>query len=158
MDELIVELERSFVPVMARTMKFVDYFISDKMKDHGYKLSKEQWVMLKVLYQHGGQPQNNLAFLTNRDKGSLARLLNTMESKNLVARIPSKTDKRINEIYLTKHGELILKDSVPIFKEIINEIENEINEEEKRIFISVLNKIRKNIQTEEIVAVETKKL
>ena len=79
------------------------------MKENGIELTKVQLILLKKLNEMDGQPQNNLAFLTNRDKASLARLITTMEKKNLVARIPSKSDHRINNIYITKHGLCILK-------------------------------------------------
>ena len=96
------------MPWLGKTMKFIDYFIADGLRENGIDLTKTQVIMLLRLQRVNGQPQHNLAFLTNRDKASLARLLTTMENKNLVARIPSKEDGRVNLIYITKHGEEII--------------------------------------------------
>ena len=92
-------------------MKCIDYFISDGLKEEGIDLTKAQMILLHRLRMADGQPQHSLAFITDRDKASLARLLTTMENKNLVARIPSKTDGRVNLIFLTKHGEELLDKS-----------------------------------------------
>jgi len=141
---------------MGKTMKALDYFISDKLKDKGCKLTKVQLILLKNLKQMDGQPQNNLAFLTNRDKASLARLLNTMEKKNLVARIPSKLDHRINNIYLTKHGDDMLKQAIPIVLDAIRQIQEGIPEDDIKVIIRTMKRIGKNINSEELVATLTK--
>ena len=156
MKESKGNFENSILPWLGRTMKMIDYFIADKMKANKMHLSKQQWIVLKVLFNEDGKPQNDLAFITNRDKGSLARLLNTMESKNLVARIPSKKDRRINEIYLTKHGEQVLVESFPVFEEIINELEQGLNDTQIKTVVDVLKKVQNNINVSELVAVETK--
>ncbi len=149
-------LEKSILPWLGKTMKMIDNYVHDKMKISGMDLSKEQWLLLKVLIDEDGRPQNELAFITNRDKGSLARLVNTMEGRNLVARIPSKTDRRINHIYLTKHGRQTFESSKPIFTRMVGEIEKGISKKEREQLILILQKIRENIKTEEVVAVETK--
>jgi DNA-binding MarR family transcriptional regulator len=112
--------------------------------------------MLKKLKEVDGQPQHNLAFLTNRDKASLARLITTMEKKNLVARIPSKSDHRINNIYLTKRGDDILKKSIPVMQDIIDHIQKDIAQEEIDMTIKTMKKIIENINAEELVAPLTK--
>ncbi len=130
-------------------MKTIDYYIHDQLRNSGLELTKEQWLLLKILNDEDGRPQNDLAFITNRDKGSLARLLNTMENRNLVVRIPSKNDRRINEIYLTKHGRKVFNDSTPLFKKIITEIESGVSDEEKELIRNVMDKIYNNIKSKE---------
>ena len=62
-------------------MKVIDYFIMDRFSENGIGLTKVQWLLLKRLKEMNGEPQHSLAFLTNRDKASLTRLLTTMEKK-----------------------------------------------------------------------------
>ena len=136
-------------------MKYVDYFIADNLRDHNIDLTKTQMLLLFRLEMADGQPQHNLAFITNRDKASLARLLTTMENKNLVARIPSKEDGRVNLIYITKHGEEVLAKCKPILKQMMEEIQQDLSQEEIETVINVLKKVQSNIHTEELVALET---
>ena len=152
----IINIEDTILPWMGKSMKAIDYFLSDKLKENGIGLTKVQLILLKRLNEMDGQPQNNLAFLTNRDKASLARLITTMEKKNLVARIPDKTDHRINNIHITKHGLEIFKSAVPVMKEAIKQIQKDIPEKDIEVVIETMKKIGLNINSEELVAPITK--
>lgn len=136
-------------------MKVIDYFIIDRFAKNGIELTKVQWVLLMRLKEMNGESQHNLAYLTNRDKASLTRLLTTMEKKNLVARIPSESDHRINRIYITTHGEKVLKQADPVVKTMIKEMQSGLSEEERMVAINVLKKLINNITSEELIILET---
>jgi len=152
----MINIDNTLMPWIGRSMKVIDYFIMDRFLQHGIELTKVQWLLLKRLKEMNGESQHNLAFLTNRDKASLTRLLTTMEKKNLVARIPSESDHRINRIYITAYGEKILKKSRPVIEDMIREMQNGLSQEERMIAINVLKKLINNIKSEELVALETK--
>jgi DNA-binding MarR family transcriptional regulator len=155
-NENVINIENTVLPWLGRTTKVLDYFIADKFKEGGCELTKVQLILLKILKDLDGQSQNSLAYLTNRDKASLARLLNTMEKKNLVERIQSKSDHRINHIYLTKHGEYMLKQAAPIMQDVIIQIQQEIPAQNIEVVINTMKKIIRNINSEELVAMLTK--
>ncbi len=155
-DGNFINIEKTMLPWLGKASKAIDYFLADKLKENGIELTKVQLVLLKKLWDMDGQPQNNLAFLTNRDKASLARLITTMEKKNLVARIPSKSDHRINHIYITKHGMDILKKAAPIMIEAIDQIQKDISKKDIEKVIETMKKIGLNINSEELVAPLTK--
>ncbi len=152
MDKFEEHLENNILPWLGRTSKVLDYFIADYFEERGLKLTKVQVICLFRLKRFNGVTQNNLADITNRDKASLTRLLTTMEKKNLVARIPCKTDKRINEIHITKNGEEVLKRVFPILKEVMKEVQKGISSSEIKTVINVLKKVNKNINSEQFVA------
>ncbi len=152
----MIDLDKTLMPWIGKSMKVIDYFIMDRFSENGIGLTKVQWLLLKRLKEMNGESQHNLAFLTNRNKASLTRILTTMERKNMVARIPSKSDQRINRIYITSYGEKILKLAQPVVEEMIEEIQTGISEEERALVIKVLKKLMNNIKTEELVAIETK--
>lgn len=137
-------------------MKVIDYFIMDRFSEKGIGLTKVQWILLKRLKEMNGQSQHNLAFLTNRDKASLTRLVTTMEKKDMVVRIPSTSDQRIKRIYITSYGEKMLKLAQPVVEEMIDEIQAGISGNDRLLVIKVLKKLMNNIKTEELVALETK--
>ncbi len=152
----MIDIDKSLMPWIGKSMKVIDYFIMDRFSENGIGLTKVQMILLKRLKEMNGESQHNLAFLTNRDKASLTRLLTTMEKKNLVARIPSVSDQRINRIYITSYGEKILKQAKPVVKEMIEEMQAGISEEDRTLTIKVLKKLMNNIKSEELVALETK--
>lgn len=138
------------MPWIGRAGKMMNYFFVDRFSERGIELTKVQWLLLVKLKERNGEPQHNLAFLTNRNKASLTRLLSTMENKNLVARIPSEEDHRINNIYITSHGEKVLKQSMPIVNEMIDEMQEGISISERQQAVKVLNKMIDNIKSKEI--------
>ena len=144
------------MPWIGKSMKVIDYFIMDRFSEKGIGLTKVQWILLKRLKEMNGQSQHNLAFLTNRDKASLTRLVTTMEKKDMVVRIPSTSDQRIKRIYITSYGEKMLKLAQPVVEEMIDEIQAGISGNDRLLVIKVLKKLMNNIKTEELVALETK--
>ncbi|WP_223170196.1 MarR family winged helix-turn-helix transcriptional regulator [Maribacter aquimaris] len=132
------------------TSKFVDHYLHLLLVQHGLTLSKEQVVVLKRLHDHDGDGlnQNELAYLTNRDKSSLARLLSNMEKKRFIARKQNKEDKRINRVFLTDEGRAVFIKAKMAIKELIRAMEEGITEEEKKQLIKLLKKVQVNYKKE----------
>ena len=144
------------MPWLGRSMKVIDYFIMDRFAQNGIELTKVQWLLLKRLKELNGEIQHNLAFLTNRDKASLTRLLTTMEKKNLVARIPSETDHRANKIYITANGEKILKKAEPVINKMVEDMQKGISADDRKLVIKTLKKLINNIKSKDLVGIQTK--
>lgn len=139
-------LENLMLPWIGKTMKHIDLFLSARMAEKGVNLNRQQIILLKTLFHDGPQTQHNLACLTDRDKASLTRLLATMEKKNLVARITSPTDKRVNMVHLTKHGEKVLEETMPVLMESIQIMQNNIDEDDQNAVIRTMERIQENIE------------
>ena len=142
------DFESSAVPMIGKTSKVMSFFLKEKIGEHGIDMTREQFILLKVLHKNDGVKQKDLAFITERNKGSLARLISTMEKKNFVARIPSETDKRVNCIHLTKHGRAVFKTVVPIVRNCIEISQHGLTAAEIETVISVLQKIQNNLENE----------
>ncbi|MDT0551936.1 MarR family winged helix-turn-helix transcriptional regulator [Urechidicola vernalis] len=142
-----MDFQDTLGPWMGKTMKLMDIYFHDYFKQNNIDISKKQWIILKVLSDEDGRVQNDLAFVTNRDKTSLTRLLSGMEKKNLVARIPSKLDKRINHIHLTKNGNLLYQKTKPIIQQLLNNIQEPLTETEIRDTIRVMQKLKEHLIT-----------
>lgn len=149
-----LEIENSILPWLGRSMKLVGYHMNDSFKAQGVELSQPQLVMLIILLKNDAQPQNSLAFLTNRDKASLARLIDTMEKKNLVERLASEHDKRVNLICLTKNGRSTLIKAFPILQNVITTIQEDIPESDIKTTVQVLKKIVNNIKSADYESVK----
>jgi len=123
----------------------MDYYIRDNMKSHGINLSKEQFIVLKHLDEKDGRIQNDLAFITNRSKTALTRLIHTMEKKGFVSRSVSEQDMRINHVYLTPLGRQTWEKSYPFFLKIIEELQKGISKEDIVNTQNVMKQIQSNI-------------
>ena len=89
-----------FVGTSARLIRNA---IHHRMLEYGFDLSLEHLLIIKMLYGSDGLSQQRLADFFSKDKGSITRIINTMEDRNLDVRIPDKNDKRSKLIYLTPY-------------------------------------------------------
>lgn len=142
-----IDFENSIVPWLGRTIKVIDYAFQELLNHYNIDLTKEQMVVLKKLHDKDGLNQNELAFLTLRNKSSLTRLLSKMENKKYILRRQSKTDKRVNNVYLTTLGKAIFSKTKPVLKEWITNIETGMSIEEKQFIINTLKQIQLNINS-----------
>lgn len=149
------EFDNTVLPWLGRTMKLIDLYIGNHFQEQDIDLTKVQMIMLVRLFFNDGQPQNDLALLTNRDKASLARLLDTMERKGLVVRVPSKEDKRIKLVHITKKGVELYESVRPLIKQMILKVQHGISEKDVQFTIKILKQLQLNIGIEETVAIQT---
>lgn len=135
------QFEKLLLPWLGRAMKSFDFHLADELLNAGISLSKHHIILLRILSMEDGIPQNDLAFITDRDKTSLTRLISTMERKGLLNRKTCETDKRVNNVFITQKG---LEETKMAFPLIINEIDNiqqKINAKEIETTIKVLKQI-----------------
>ena len=141
------DFNKTLAPWIGKTFKMMNLFLSDVFHENNIQVTKEQWIVLKILNEdNDGIIQNELAFITNRNKATLTRLINVMEQNNLVARIPSKKDARINLIYITKTGKSIFSKMKPLMLNSMELLQEGITVNEKEIFINVMKKIQNNLK------------
>ena len=139
-----LDFEKSIGPWLGKTVKIIEYFLQETLDKNKIDLTKEQMIVLKKLHDQDGLVQNELAFLTYRNKSSLTRLLRKMENKKYIVRKQSKEDKRINNVFLTDLGRAIFKKTLPVIKDIIQTMEQNISSDEKQHVIEILKKIQQN--------------
>jgi len=143
----IVDFETSIGPWLGKTIKTIDYCLQEVLNNEGLLLTKEQIIVLKRLKDQDGLNQNELAFLTLRNKSSLTRLLIKMENKKYIIRKQSKTDKRVNNVFLSDLGREVFEKAKPVIKYMLETMEQNITKEEKDQTIEVLKKIQFNFNS-----------
>lgn len=147
LDEHSIDFENSIGPWLGKTVKILEYHLQEQFNKHNLDLTKEQMIVLKRLHDKDGLSQNELAFLTIRNKSSLTRLLSKMEKKNYIIRKQSKIDKRINQVYITPFGKETFKKTKPAIKEMITATEQNISDSEKQQIIKILKKVQQNFDS-----------
>ncbi|MCV9385599.1 MarR family winged helix-turn-helix transcriptional regulator [Reichenbachiella ulvae] len=149
MTSAINQLDNTILPWLGKANKAIDLFISDTFMLHGMELTKAQFIILKVLCRKDGIPQNELAFVTDRDKTSLTRLIATMERKNLIRREHDQNDKRINHVFITSKGKTEINNALPAIMKVVESVQKNISREELNTTIKVLGKIKDNLMVQE---------
>ena len=89
-------------------------------KSEGLDFTAEQWGVLFSIYECEGIHQSELGVRAGKDRHNITRILNVLEKKGLIQRVPDKFDKRRYNIFLTNKSRNIeekLKSTVLNFLE-----------------------------------------
>jgi DNA-binding MarR family transcriptional regulator len=140
-----VEIEQSIPAQVSKTVKLIENYLEDQLAKADIPLTRLQFAFLMIISKNDGEPQCALAELTGRDKTTYTRNIKTLESKSLVIRRPSLTDKRVNLVHITTKGTELLERAKPIVQEVIKNVESDFSNLEKDRLIASLEKIRNRL-------------
>lgn len=144
MDNFDRVIDASIGYLVGRTSRAIIKRLTKKFADAGFDVSYEQWSILIHLYRKDGQTQQELSNIAVKDKAAITRLLNVLEKKNIVLRIPDRADKRSKLVYLTHKAKSFRDDLVALVEDMLHEAEQGISYEEMEQCKTTLNKIFSN--------------
>jgi DNA-binding MarR family transcriptional regulator len=137
-------IDTSIAYLVGRTSRAIIKRLTKKFADAGFDVSYEQWSILVHLYRKDGQTQQELSTVSVKDKAAITRLLNVLEKKNIVLRVPDRSDKRSKLVYLTHKAKSFRDDLMAMVMEMLVEAEQGISNDEMARCKSTLNKIFTN--------------
>ncbi len=120
--------------------------LQKNFKQAGLDITIEQWSVLYHLWKEEGQSQQQLCDATFRDKPSITRLVDNLEKLKLVKRVPSKNDRRINLIYLTKEAIQLQERSMEVANQTLNEALIGVTNSQIEIAKEVLHTVYDNLK------------
>ena len=102
---------------------------------------------LEILLHIVGNPQKkiiqqDLSILINKNKSGILRIIDILEKKRFVKRVPVMGDRRKNIIEATKEGVEVAEISLGIIKKSENKYMKKIAPKDEVIFCKVLDMIR----------------
>lgn len=121
--------------------------LQKNFKTAGLEITIEQWSILYHLWKNDGLSQQQLGDSTFRDKPSITRLVDNLEKINLVKRVPSKTDRRINLIYLTKRALQLQTVTMDLANQTLNEALSGVTNGQIEIAKEVLQIVYDNLSS-----------
>ena len=120
--------------------------IATVFKSEGINLTAEQFLVMDALWNQGEMTQQSIAYIIQKDKNSVTQFIDNLEKKGLVQREVDASDRRVNNIRLSKSG-LAMKDNTKqVAIAALNDIVAGIPEEDLKSFVRVLNKACDNIE------------
>ena len=94
--------------LLKRVRMALDRAVDDEMAT--LDLTDVQWGPLLLLHNKMGTTAAELARVACADTGSMTRLLDRLEAKRLVRRVPCPKDRRVMQLELTEEGQRLCRD------------------------------------------------
>ncbi len=131
-----------FLNIVHNSMK---QLMSDSFRKGGFRLSPEQFLVMDTLWDEGVLTQQQIADITMRDKNSIVKLIDGLESRKLVKRVSNPEDRRQNLIKVTPYSMKIRDDVETIAYESVYKIIGEISRDDLKLFVRVLAAMERNM-------------
>ena len=131
-----------FLNIVHSSMK---QLLSDSFRNGGFKLSPEQFLVMDTLWDEGVLTQQQIADITMRDKNSIVKLIDGLESRKLVRRVSNPDDRRQNLIKVTPYSLKIKGEVEALAYESVYRIIGDISRDELKLFVKVLAMMERNI-------------
>ena len=116
-------------------------------KDGGFDVTAEQWMILLLLWQHNGRPQQEIADIVCKNKGTISPQIDGLVRRNLIVRVPDQHDRRRNHVWLTQRGKELEAQLVPLGFANMDVARQGIDPQEMEICKGVLQRICRNFET-----------
>ncbi len=122
------------------TKKFVQ-----NSHNSGLDISMDQWIVLGPIWENEGISHKEISEYCLKDKTSVTRIIDTLEKKNLVVRVPDQLDHRVKRVVLSNKGKELFLQAIPIMELTRDELRDGITEQDIESLRSVLTKIYNNL-------------
>jgi DNA-binding MarR family transcriptional regulator len=110
-----------------------------------HKITPEQFTVLAALVENDGMYQRQICANTFKDRPNMTRIVNILESADLVKRASDANGRKIYKIYITEKGRQVYQKILPTVLKVWGTTVKGIPDEELEILLKVLEKIRKNL-------------
>jgi DNA-binding MarR family transcriptional regulator len=114
-------------------------------REKGVELTPEQWGVLVRLWERDGRTQSELSESTFRDKPTMSRMVDALESVGLVERRSTHGDARTKLVFLTEAARALKPKLVPVAKKLVGQMTNDITERDLEITRVTLQKMFANL-------------
>ncbi len=110
-----------------------------KMSEHA--LTIPQFNVLQVLFNLGATPLKKISNELNVTGANITCVVDNLEKREFVTRIPSTVDRRIINAELTDKGREMIETIFPTYLDVLEKATTNLEDKEKKEFIRLLEKL-----------------
>lgn len=130
-----------------KTLKRIQASYLKAFTDQGINLTIEQWVILQRIYELGDNASQSEITKTNyRNRATTSRVISGLAAKNLITKARFDGDSKRYKLNITKQGQKVVHKVIPIVNQLRTVGYKNIEENESKIFLEVLDKISQNFE------------
>ena len=115
-----------------------------QLKLHGFKITIDQWLIIKAILENPEITQNEIGNLVFKDNASVTRIIDLLVKSEYIIRTVHANDRRKTNLEVTESGLKIIKDVQKIVEANRKIALDGISKEELKIMNNALLKISEN--------------
>lgn len=127
-----------------KAIKTYRMFAMKRIRDNDYKITIDQWLIIKSLLENPDITQQDIAKNVFKDNASVTRIIELMVKSSYVTREENLSDRRKFHLKVTKEGESVFENVHDLVIENRKIALKGITQEELNITTSTLKKIIEN--------------
>lgn len=121
----------------------------DKEMNENYHLTKTQSLVLSYINSNPKTHQKDIEKRFSIRRSTTTEILNLMEQRQLIKRIPSTTDKRSNLLIITEKGKKLEKVGRKKIRQLEAQMLQSFTQEEVKELMRLLEKVEQNLKERE---------
>lgn len=132
-------------------MKNLKIEIKKRIDKLNIGITSEQLIVLDTISTQENMYQQKLSDIMLKDKSNTTRILSVLEERGLITRKASRINNRLVYVLnITKKGKNLLKEYMPVLKNFVTDIFENITDEELETLRSLSKKFQKDLQISKI--------
>jgi DNA-binding MarR family transcriptional regulator len=143
---MIFDIDETLGYLVNRAAVVLRQDLQRRFRAAGLDLTAEEWAVLGQLWKHDGLSRQALADRTIKDQTTVTRLLDALVAKGFVQRTQHPADRRIVQHWLTRRGQELQSQLVPLAQAMLAEATSGIPEEDLAATLRTLRRIQENLR------------
>lgn len=129
---------------MDKAIRTYRNYAQKRLRDHGYKITIDQWLIIKAILENPGIMQQELAEIVFKDNASVTRIIELLVKSGYLQREINPIDRRKTILKVTAEGKLIIEKVQVLVLENRQIALGDIENSKLQTTNDVLNTITKN--------------
>ncbi len=104
------KLENIIFYTIDKSIRSYRTFAQKRLRENGFKITIDQWLILKVLLENSGISQQEIAERVFKDNASVTRMIELLVKSDYLERKVHPKDRRKSNLKITKEGVKVIED------------------------------------------------
>lgn len=118
--------------------------INRSFHTHKLDISYDQYMVINSVYKKQGVTQTHVADATRKEPASISRIVKLLENKEIIERVPDRSNRRAKRLYLTPYGNEVHSKATRLFNLTAKNGFEGVYEQEINLFVRILEKVHNN--------------
>ncbi|MDY3224611.1 MAG: MarR family transcriptional regulator [Candidatus Faecousia sp.] len=141
----MIERFEKFSLAIAEISRYWHKIAAEELGKYSLKASHANYLLTLYRYPEG-LTAPKLAELCDRDKADVSRMLSILESKGLVTKVGTNSNRYRGNLYLTPEGKTVAKELTQRAELAVEQAGKGLTEENRKIFYESLEMITNNLR------------